>query len=247
MNESGNKNSVAEALVALAVLFLVLIFVLYKFGATHEVVNNSSIESPTLTREELKTQLEDQLENPSSDSPLYNKYLKQIYELQTAKGKDADINPVVDSLQKEIEEKVVIPEQKADLKFVETKFERKNYTNNFELLYQDFRKKGGADESKMFSAQIDPDGNLLPLSDLDRENVFLYGDEYENLARKMENLPTPKPLENTAKNMIVSLRKISFILHQMSQEKDSQIYLLWINKYSENMFDIIAIRYALAQ
>ena len=96
----------------------------------------------------------------------------------------------------------------------------------------------------MFAAQITKDGQVLPLSDYDRETLRNIQKKFEDFADKVLNMPTPTTYVKKSKGLIIDARAIAFIIEKIVLEKDSKVYPLWISKYGEYAFDIIANRYA---
>jgi len=241
-----NRGTAGEAIVGIILLFVIIILLLYKFGS-----NNNSVGSTVSTDDSSKQAFLNEINSSSTDNEIYNKYIKQIYELQSSTGNSIEVQnqvgEIANSYQSELEQKVALPPQTVFLKNVSDKFTKNNYANNFELIYQDFKKKDGTTENNILMAQINPDGTILPLSDYDKESLLRIAVEYEILSEKIQNLSTPKSTEKIANEVAVSALNISYILNKIVVENDKNIYPLWISKYVENMSVIIADRYAIQQ
>lgn len=246
MNEMENRGTAGEAIVGIILLFVIIVLLLYKFGG-----NNNSVNSVVSSDDASKQAFLNEINSSSTDNEIYNKYIKQIYELQSSTGNSIEIQnqvgEIASSYQSELEQKVALPPQTVFLKNVSDKFTKNNYANNFELIYQDFKKKDGTNEGNILTAQIGTDGTVLPLSDYDKESLLRIAVEYEIFSEKIQNLSTPKSTEKIATEVAVSALNINYILNKIVVENDKNIYPLWISKYAENMSVIIADRYAIQQ
>lgn len=246
MNEMENRGTAGEAIVGIILLFVIIVLLLYKFGG-----NNNSVNSAVSSDDASKQAFLNEINSSSTDNEIYNKYIKQIYELQSSTGNSIEVQnqvgEIASSYQSELEQKVALPPQTVYLKNVSDKFTKNNYANNFELIYQDFKKKDGTNEGNILTAQIGTDGTVLPLSEYDKESLLRIAVEYEIFSEKIQNLSTPKSTEKIATEIAVSALNISYILNKIVVENDKTIYPLWISKYVENMSVIIADRYAIQQ
>lgn len=245
MNESANKGTVAEAIFGITLLFLLLIFLLYKFGT-----NKGTVTSPEQNKTvDAKTELLNQFNSPETENDLYKKYAKEVYDAQS-EGKGSietqnKVEQIVLSYQKDLENETLLPQQNVLLKNISDKFTKKNYEDNFEIIISDFKKNGGTTEAPILSSQITPEGNLLVLSEDDKENILRIAGQYEVFANKIQNLSTPTSLEKIGKEIAISSLNVAYILKKLANEEDKNIYTLWISKYAENMSVIITDRYAI--
>jgi hypothetical protein len=246
MNEGQNRGTVGEAIVGIVFIFSILLFLLFRFGTESDSVTNPLAQN---TKEITREEFLERLSGSSTQSDLYNSYLKQVYETQSngtdSIEKQKKIEEIVNNYQNTLEEKVNIPTQNVTLKNVSDKFDAKYYEQNFEIIFGEFKKRGGTAEGGIIQAQIGADGTLLVLSPYDKESLLRAAAEYDILAEKLQNLSTPKSLEKIATEIAATSLNISYILKKMSEENDTKIYSLWISKYAENMSVIIADRYAL--
>lgn len=244
MNESANRGTAVEGIFGLLLVFAILIFAIYKFGTSHDSVVNDALQNATDTSDTVADL------DTNSENGIYNKYIKQIYDAQTATNtgnKSAQVDQIISDYQSELQNKTDIPTPTIVLKNVSDKFTPSNYKNNFEIIWDDFKTRGGTSENKIILAQILDDGTLLPLSDYDKETLLRTATEYEVFAEKIQNLSTPKSEEKIATEVAASATNISYILKQMVNEPDKQVYTLWISKYLENMSVIITDRYGINQ
>lgn len=255
MDENNNKriNATArEAITGILFIFLILILFLYQFGTNKKTISNLELtEDAQGSKENFLNQLEE--ENGENDT--FNKYLKQIYELQSSSTlhneshnsseNNREIESIINEYQKELQEKIRIPTQSFQLQNISDTYSPKIYRDNFEILYAELKSNKENSESKIFSSQIIDDGTLLPLAEFDKETILRIASDYEIFADKLSLLPTPKSLEKRMTELGTSALNVSFILRKMVAEDDSKIYSLWISKYAENMSVIITIRYAL--
>lgn len=245
MNESFKKENVAEAIFGVFFIFLILGIFLYKFGTNKDAVTNPEREVDS----QAKTALEDQFNNPENENDLYKKYVKEIYDIKSQGNENIEtqnkIEQIVSSYQKDLENQTFLPPQNVFLRNVSTNFTDKNYADNFEIIFNNFKTRGGTSESSILSAQISPDGNLLVLSQDDKETISRLADEYESFSEKVQNLSTPTNREKIGKEIAISALNVAYILRKLATEEDKNIYTLWISKYAENMSVIITDRYAL--
>jgi hypothetical protein len=68
--------------------------------------------------------------------------------------------------------------------------------------------------------------------------------EYDLWAEEILQLETPSMFEKKSLETVRNILNTSYILRKLVEEEDSQIYLMWIGKYMQIVFDIIALRYA---
>jgi hypothetical protein len=118
--------------------------------------------------------------------------------------------------------------------------EKALYLNKFEEYMVEAKKKGVFSESLIFSAQAE---NFLPLSDYDKATILRNATEYEIWANKILDLETPRVYENKSLAAAEDIFNAAYILRKIVEENDRQIYVLWIGKYVETIFDILATRY----
>lgn len=242
MNESRNGASAAEAVFGIFFIFTLLVVLLFKFGGNKDVVTN-----PETTKNNIS--LEENFPEPENMT-IYDKYVKQIYDTQfatTSEKTSESIDSIISDYERELLAKTEIPVQEIVIKNVSDKFNPKYYAQNFELIFEDLRLRGGTSEGDILLAQIGENNSILELSEYDKEKISRIAQEYEIFADKISNLGTPSSVYNKALEIAVSAKKISFILKKMLEEKDERVYTLWISKYAENMSVIITDRYALQQ
>lgn len=243
MNENENnlrRQTVAEAVIGVIFIFLLLVFLLYKFGSNKENVTNTDIENQPVSQEELVQSLDD----TGGQNEIYFKYIKKIYDAQQTSGENADVDGIVLDYQKELEGKVQLPEQNVVIQKVSPTYNKTKYNNEYEIAFSNLKKAGGTSESQIFESQIVDKDTLLPLSDYDKETVLRIATEYEKFANIISSLETPKVYEKRGVGTTKDALNVAYILRQMVNTEDKQIYTLWINQYSIVMFDIIANRYA---
>ncbi len=245
MNESANKTNVAEAIFGIVFIFFLVGVFLYKFGTDKDIVVNKDAENSVDSKIELLTQFE----NSKTENDLYKKYAQEIYNTQTEDQTGVEtqnkVEKIVSDYQKNLENEVVLPPQSVSLKNVSSMFTNKHYADNFEIMFSEFKAKGGTSEGLILSTQITSDGNLLVLSPDDKETILRVADEYEIFSNKIQNLSTPTLREKIGREIAISTLNISYILRKLANEEDKNIYTLWISKYAENMSVIITDRYAL--
>ena len=245
MNESANKGNAAEAIIGIVFICILLGVFIYKFGTDKDTVINQveeKIEDP-------KAELQSEFSSSETENDLYKKYVKEIYEAKS-QGEDSietqnKVEQIISNYKVDLETKTSIPPQTVSIKNVSNKFTNKNYNDNFEIIFKNFKERGGSTENAILSAQITSDGELLVLSQDDRETLLRIANEYETFAEKVQNLSTPIGREKLAKEIATSALNVSYILRKLSDEQDKNIYTLWISKYAENMSVIITDRYAL--
>lgn len=243
MNQSETKTNLVEGVVVVGIVFVILAFAIFKYGGADKVVTNPDLKDT----EEYSKQLNDVLNSGSvegSENELYNKYVKKIYEAQKSGTGSDSVDTILEEYKNELESKVYLPPQQARLKYVGTAFDQKTYLSQYETLYVDMQKKGGNSESRIFASQIVDNETLLPLSDYDKQTLERIAVEYENFALNVESLKTPKVYEQKSVATVENARSVSYLIRQLINTNDKQLYTLWINKYSTLMFDIIANRYA---
>lgn len=245
MNETEKRGTVVEAIVGIIFLFAVIIFFIYKVGGNKDTITNSQINNSTTTAPTDKEILLNQLNSSSSENLTYNKYLKQLYDLQTGVATNTGVSEIVQNYQNELEQKVTIPNQTVQLNNISNTFNKQIYKQNFELLFANFKAKGGTSESTIFLNQIVDNDTLLPLSDYDKQTLLRLSVDYQNFADEVSKLPTPTIYLKLGTEIATKAMNISYILKQMQNEPDKKIYILWINKYSQNMNAIITDRYAI--
>ncbi len=244
MNET-QKGTVAEGIFGIIIVFAILVFAIYKFGTSKGSVVNPDVQTGNSVQEDFDTQT-----NTSQENEIYNRYIKQIYEAQnatTSENKNGEVDRIISEYQQELQDKTRIPTANILMRNVSDKFTATNYKNNFEILFSDFKQRGGTSENKIIAAQILEDGTLLPLSDYDKETLLRMSSEYEIFADKVQNLSTPKDEEKIAREIATAATNIAYILKQIVNEKDKQVYTLWISKYTDNMSVIIVDRYGINQ
>lgn len=243
MDESRNSAGVGEAIFGIFLIFGILIILLYKFGGNNETVTNPETKNET-------GYLEEKLNNTEEDD-IYAKYVKQIYDSQFPIDENVvsttSLDEIVSNYEKELLEKVEIPNPTIEIKNVSDKFNPKYYSQNFEIIFEDLKKRDGTTEGQILFSQIGEGNTLLVLSDFDREKLIRIANEYSIFADKVSNLGTPTSVQPKALEIAVSAKKISYILEKIVEENDPKIYTLWISKYAENMSVIITDRYALQQ
>lgn len=236
MNESENTKSVLPGLVVLFFIFIFLIYLLYKFGSS-----NQSVVNPELSGDNSPVTLDQALTDEEGENEIYFKYIRKIYEGQSA---GADVNGILNDYKNELESKVTLPVQDVNLVSVSNIFNKKEYLILYENAYIDLQKSGGGSESLIFSQQIVDKDTLIPLSDYDKETILRVAVEYEKFAEVISNLNTPTSYEKKAVDTIKNARNVAYVLRQIVKTNDKQVYSLWTTKYSSLMFDIIANRYA---
>lgn len=248
MNEAENRGTAGEAIFGIFFIFIVLIFLLYRFGTNKETVANENIPKDGVTKEEFLSKLND----PTSESEIYNRYIKQIYETQTGKTDDGEVvntevavDKIVEEYQKELQQKVALPTQTVNIKIVSDVYPTTSYRNDFEKIFEELKKAGGTTESQIFAAQITGPDTLLPLSDYDRETILRTATEYEIFVDKLVTLTTPRTQLKKVNELAIAALNVSYILRKLVEENDQKIYSLWITKYAENMSVIITNRYGL--
>lgn len=243
MNESENRGTAGEAIFGIVLLFILLIFLLYKFGNNKEIIAaDKIIDESKLSKADFLQKLDDE----NSDTGLYNKYLKQIYLEQKQSSSTDKTDVIVENYKNELDTRVIIPKVVINLNNLSktsSKLEKDTYILAYENLFQELKKQGGTSENKIFQAQISTEEKLLPLSGYDVESLLRISTEYDIFADKISNLQTPLIYEKKAIETVRSSKNISYIIKQMSTENDKEIYRLWISKYAENLFDIISERY----
>jgi hypothetical protein len=232
-----------QAVVVLVFLFCLAIFLVFKFGKnTTSVVNQEAIKNNTenqfgnLSKEEILEKLK-----AESNSEIYNKYLDKI--------KDGFSQEVSTQYQTELEQKTALPEQIIFLTkptIGNSYSEKAIYLNTFEALFASMRKRGVFSESAIFASQAGATTSpsvILPLSDYDKETLLRIATEYENWAQQILNLETPVVYEKKSLNFANDLLNAGYIIKKVVEEKDDQLYVMWIAKYTQTIFDILANRY----
>lgn len=246
MDESQKRGTIGEAVFGLIVIFSVVIFLLYKFGHdTGSVANESATTTETVA--DATATLQGEFTNQNAESELYNKYLQQIYQAQTASNTDTSVDTIVQNYQTELNQNTTVPTQTVNLADVSATYDKKTYSQNFENLFQNLKANGGTGETEIINSQIVDKDTLIPLSDYDKENFVRTAKAYEQFANSLEQLKTPKIYSAKSIAIATGALNIAYILRQMAQENDQKIYAVWISKYTQNMFAIITLRYALTQ
>jgi hypothetical protein len=237
MDETRGKQGAGGAWAVLAVLAVALIFALFKFGKNKETIYNQQINTnSSITREQVLEELKGE-----QDSELWGKYIEKIFSESKTPSQDLSAE-----YQRELEQKVTLPEETIFLqgKIVGNSYnERVKYLNEFEQLFVSSKKKGVFDEAKMFANQAGDNGKILELSDYDKETILRLATEYELWGKEILQLDTPAQYEKKSLGAVRDILQISYILKKVVTETDSQVYPMWIGKYTEKVFDILANRY----
>jgi hypothetical protein len=240
-----NSESVSQAFFVITFLFLVIIFLLFRFGGTSDRVVNENLARENT--ESSKISVKDFL-NQNESEDLYTKYLKEIYEkMGNSSSENLDIEKVVENYSQELSLKTLVPQADFLLTNISTENDLVSYRKSFEKTFQDLRIASGTSESVIFASQIQQNGEVLPLSDYDKESLLRLATEYKLFSDKLAKLETPISLTKNVERVGRASLNVSFILKKIVMENDKNIYPLWISKYSENMFVIIEERYAIAQ
>lgn len=241
MDESRGKQGVGRAWVVLGVIFVVFVFALSKFGKDKASVYNQQINSGTgVSSEQVLSELKSE-----QDSEMWGRYMDKIFEARD-KEVEVDTQDLSAEYQKELEDKVLLPEEVLVIQgsIVSNGFnERAKYLNEFEGLYINATKKGVFTEAKLFAAQAASEGQVLKLSDYDKETVLRLATEYELWAREILKLDTPAQYEKRSLRTVQDILQVSYILRKAVVEEDNQVYVMWIGKYTQKVFDILAVRY----
>lgn len=247
MDESGNTNSqnktAGEAVVVVFFVFLILIFLVYKFGSNNQSVESTKVgngDSSQISKEEFENSLSD----TGGQNEIYFKYIKKIYDEQSTNGEGANLDVIVSDYKNELEQSVAVPEQTVTLANVSATFSKTKYNSDYELAFSELQKGRNPTEATIFAAQIADANTLIPLSNYDKETIQRIATEFELYAEKIKNLNTPTVYKKRGEETVKNALKVSYILRQMVNINDTKIYSLWISKYSAVMFDIIANRYA---
>jgi hypothetical protein len=237
MDESRGKQGVFKAWVVLGTVFLVLIFILFKYGKDKTTVYNQQINTTeNISREQVIEELKNE-----QDSELWGKYIDKIF--SESKQPSTDLSA---EFQEELENKVLLPEEAI---FISGNIvgdgynQRVKYLNDFENLFVSFGKKGVFSEAKLFAAQAGGSGVVLELSDYDKETILRIATEYELWAKEILSLDTPAKYENRSLRAAQDILQVAYILRKIVVEEDDQVYVMWIGKYTQKVFDILASRY----
>jgi len=237
MDESRGKQGVVHAWFVLGIIFIIFIIALSKFGKDKTTVYNQQINpSENVTREQVMQELKNQ-----QDSELWGKYIDKIF--SETKSPSEDLSS---EFQKELENKVLLPEESLQVlgNIVGNSYsERAKYLNDFETLFIGAGKRGVLSEAKLFASQAGETGAVLELSDYDRETILRIATEYELWAKEILNLDTPGQYENRSLRVAQDILQVAYILRKAIAEDDTQVYVMWIGKYTQKVFDILASRY----
>jgi len=247
MDESGNINlqnkTAGEAVVVVFFVFLILIFLVYKFGSNNQTVENTNPvteENPQISKEDFEKSLTD----TGGQNEIYFKYIKKIYDEQSINGKSANVDIIVSDYKNELEQSVAVPEQTVTLTNVSNTYSKTKYNSDYENAFAALQKARNPSEATIFTAQIADANTLIPLSNYDKETIQRIATEFELFAEKITNLNTPTIYKKRGEGVVKNSLAVAYILRQMVTVNDTKIYSLWISKYSAAMFDIIANRYA---
>lgn len=237
MDESRGKRGVAQAWIVLGIIFIIFIFALSKFGKNKASVYNQQIStSENITREQVIEELKSE-----QDSEIWDKYVDKIFSETKVPPQELSVE-----YQKELENKVLLPEESLIIlgNIVDDSFtKRAKYLNEFEILYVNATKKGVFAEAKLFAAQAGGVGVVLGLSDYDKETILRAATEYELWAKEILKLDTPSQYENKSLRTAQDILQVAYILRKAVVEEDDQVYTMWIGKYTQKVFDILASRY----
>ena len=125
MEESGRKQTMGEAVGTIFFLFLLLIFLIYKFAYNKNViVNESAQQKPVVqSREEILSNIKSE-----SGSDLYTSYIDKV--LDSKKNSSAlDTQVLSDNFKSDLQGKIVVPETAIDLANISEKYSRVDYLN----------------------------------------------------------------------------------------------------------------------
>lgn len=242
-----NTNNHIQAIIVLFILFAVAIFLLFTFGRNSDnVINNNVVansDNINLTAEQMFEQMKSE-----SNSEIYNKYLEKIQEAKKNNTNVQDLTGnISEEFKNELQNQVLLPEQVVSIKgkMVDNSFsQRAKYLNEFEDLFVKYSSKKVFEENKILQAQIGENNSILELSDYDRETLLRIATEYELWAQEILNLDTPSNYERKSLEAAKNALNISYVLRKIVVEKDVKVYPLWIAKYIEVIFDILANRHA---
>jgi hypothetical protein len=247
MDETGKMTSGTGAIMMIFFFFFLSLFLLNKYGkSTQRVeVENNVGQNFNLkqTREEVLRQMK-----MESRSEIYGKYL----DLLDRNSSTSTTEAISNDFKSELETTTLLPEQVVFLKnrVVGNSYnEKEKYLNDFENTFIKARKKGVFSESTIFATQAGPKDStdrstILPLSPYDKGTVLRIATEYDLWAEEILQLETPSMFEKKSLETVRNILNTSYILRKLVEEEDSQIYLMWIGKYMQIVFDIIALRYA---
>lgn len=240
MDETRGKHGVVNAWIVLGFIFVIFLFLLNKYGKEEEVIYNQQISvNENQTREQVLEDLKRE-----KDSALWNDYIDKI----ALSAKDKNITPeeISENYQKELENKVTLPTENLFLqgKIVgDSSAEVGKYLNEFEILLENARKRGVFSEAGIFRAQAVDSETNLELSDFDKQTLLRIATEYELWAKEIGKLDTPKKYENKSLLAMQDILQMSYVLEKIVEETDSQVYVMWIGKYTQKAFDILANTY----
>lgn len=241
MDESRNANGASKAGLVLGIFFLVFIFILFKFGKDKETVYNQQINpDENISREQVKQDLKSQ-----QDSRLWGKYIDIIFESNEAKGTILS-QDLSEEYRRELENRVLLPEETLIISgdiMGNSYAEKAKYLNQFEALFVSAGKRGVFTEAKLFALQAGGEGTDLDLSDYDKGTVLRLATEYELWAKEILKLDTPEQYVNRSLRTAQDILHVAFILRKAVAENDDQVYVMWIGKYTQKVFDILAVRY----
>jgi hypothetical protein len=176
---------------------------------------------------------------------LWGKYIDRIFEARD-KEEIIDSQDLSVQYQKELENKVLLPEETLIISGIilgNGYNERASYLNKFEELYINATKKGVFTEAKLFASQAGGEAMVLELSDYDKQTILRLATEYELWAKEILKLDTPAQYENRSLRTAQDILQVAYILRKAVVEADDQVYVMWIGKYTEKVFDILAVRY----
>lgn len=240
MDESRGKGA-GRAWVVLGIIFVVFVFSLLKFGKDKASVYNQQINTnEMISREQILEELKNE-----QNSELWDKYLDKIFSTES-NGEKISAQDLSVEYQKELENKTLLPEEPLSISgfIVGNSYnERVKYLNEFEATFISVVKKGVFSESKLFAAQAGGQGVVLRLSDFDKQTILRIATEYEIWAKELLKLDTPLQYERKSLVAAQDILQVAYILRMAVAEEDDQVYVMWIGKYTQKVFDILASRY----
>jgi hypothetical protein len=232
MNESGKKLTALEATVGIIMILALFVIWLFNYGGSKGEITLPKENINPLT---LKNEIQGE-----QNSPIFNNFVEKIFESKV-KNQSISTEELGKELQTELLKNIEIPEFTVTLSNIGN-YSANKYLKDSDSLYAELKSNGGTDEAKIFADQI-VDDKIMPLAQIDKETLLRIASIYEVYAEKMSQIPTPSFYEKKATNLIKDALKVSYILKKIVVEQDEKIYPLWISKYSEIQFDIIANRY----